>query len=88
MKPVTRPARWNGDPNPASMTAPERRALELLATAWDAFVSLPDPHPCDASEFSAAIHQCQNLIAFRVARRVDPEIWNQATARTKGDERR
>jgi hypothetical protein len=62
----------NDAPN---LTPDERKVIELLAKAWDAYVAMKDKHPCDNAEFCQAIHVCQNLIAYRVARRVDPGDW-------------
>ena len=57
------------------LTEAERAILDSLADAWNGFVRLGNDHPDDLTEFRQAIHSAQNLIAFRVARRVDPEVW-------------
>ena len=53
----------------------EKAVLEHLAKAYNTFCTLDLVHPDEGNEFRAAIHQAQYLIARRVARRVDPEIW-------------
>jgi hypothetical protein len=53
----------------------ERQCLNHLAEAWRVWVSLEDKHPSDLEEFAFHIHALQNLIAWRVARAVDPETW-------------
>ena len=66
-------------PVPESLIAQEEREiLDLLASAWNRFVELTDKHPSDCEEFRLAIHAAQNLIAFRIARRADPEVWSGA----------
>jgi hypothetical protein len=57
------------------LTPEERTCLDYLSRAWNAFVELPPAHPDDAAEFRSAIHACQNILAYRVAKRVDPEDW-------------
>lgn len=56
-------------------TEAEKLVLAHLGIAWDAFLKLDDKHPDDLLEFRMAIHQAQALIAWRVARLVDPETW-------------
>lgn len=58
------------------MTDGERECLKLLAGAWNAFNALEVQHGDDGDEFRRSIHAAQNIIAFRVARRVDPKDWN------------
>lgn len=57
------------------LTTAEREVLRLSADLWNAFVKLPKEHPSDIPEFQAALHELQALIALRVARRVNPEVW-------------
>jgi hypothetical protein len=63
-----------------NLTDGERVVLDRLAEAWNAFTVLGNYHPDDHNEMRAAIHQAQNIIATRVARRVDPDIWTQPNA--------
>ncbi len=58
------------------LTEAERSVLERLAAAWMAFRELPAQHPDDNDEFRYSIHALQNIIAWRVARRVNPEDWS------------
>jgi hypothetical protein len=57
------------------ITEAEKQALGRLAESWNQFALLEDGHPDDLSEFRQAIHVCQNIIACRVARRADPDVW-------------
>lgn len=63
----------------AGLTQAERDILYRLSQAWNLYLKLPGPHPDDRNEFRQAVHTCQNLIAFRVASRTDPEMWWQPT---------
>lgn len=57
------------------LTEEELKVLNHLAEAWNSFCRLEDVLEHDADEFMKAIHQAQDKIAVRVARRVNPEIW-------------
>lgn len=70
--------RLYGTPDVA-LTDDEKQVLELLARAWDKFNSLDRKHPSDNSEFLDSIHRAQQIIGLRVARRVNPEVWRQAS---------
>lgn len=59
------------------LTAEEKLCLKHLADAWNIFVQLEGKHPQDNSEFCQAIHDAQKMIALRVARRVDTDVWSQ-----------
>jgi hypothetical protein len=64
-------------PAAPNLTADEKAVLTYLVSAWEAFKRLPDPHPSDELEFRTSLHSLQQLIACRVARRVDPDCWYQ-----------
>lgn len=49
--------------------------LDRLALAWSTFLDLPGIDDDDLNDFRRAIHEAQRIIAFRVARRIQPEIW-------------
>jgi hypothetical protein len=53
----------------------EKEVLRLLAEAWNVFISLEGKVDFDNTEFAYAIHKAQSLVAMRVARRVNPEVW-------------
>ena len=57
------------------MNNKEREILEHLKDAWNLFVELNEKHPMDNEEFCKAIHDAQKMIALRVARKVNPEVW-------------
>lgn len=56
-------------------TEAEKRVIQHLVNAWNEFRSLDEKHPDDMDEFRYSIHALQNIIAWRVARRADPETW-------------
>lgn len=60
-----------------SLTMEERHILHLLGDVWNSYSMLPRRSDADNSEFCDAIHRLQQLIALRVARRVDPDVWHQ-----------
>lgn len=64
-----------GADGPSVMTGPEKAVLAALVAAWNAFTVLDDAHPDDHDEFRRAIHAAQNIVACRIARRVDPHLW-------------
>lgn len=57
------------------MNEDEKRAHALLNQAYALYFDLPDRDSCDDSEMCEAIHRFQNVLAMRVARRVDPGFW-------------
>jgi hypothetical protein len=57
------------------LTLEEDNILHHLKCAYEVFRRLPDKHPSDMPEFVLSVHRLQNLVAFRVARRVDPDTW-------------
>jgi hypothetical protein len=59
------------------LTPDERNCLLHLAAAWNVFVAMPAQHPSETHEFQSAIHNAQCMIAFRVAMRVNPDVWHQ-----------
>lgn len=59
------------------LTTEEKLCLQHLADAWQLFFNLVRKHPDDDKEFQTAIHDAQKLIALRVARRVNLDVWIQ-----------
>jgi len=57
------------------LTKEEIKVLSALTDAWNLWTDLKNRAQSDDLEFQTAIHTAQNLIALRVARRVDPDIW-------------
>jgi hypothetical protein len=53
----------------------ERRVLALTVEVWNEYTKLEEIHPDEFIELKGFVHQIQYLMARRVARRVDPEIW-------------
>jgi hypothetical protein len=58
------------------LTEQEKVVLEATASVWNEYLKLEEVHPDERDEVKFAIHQIQHLVARRVARRVDPNIWN------------
>ena len=56
------------------LTEEEKAILQKLSLAWQEYVSI-ETKDSNLREFNDAIHRCQQLVALRVARRVNPEIW-------------
>lgn len=65
------------------LTAGETKVLDNLAAAWNAFVTLPEKDQDRIDEFRHAIRSAQYLIAFRVAKRIDPWAWWEAEGGVK-----
>lgn len=49
-----------------------------LVQAWNDFIELDQQNQIDLREFSFHIHALQNILASRVAVRVDPDIWSSS----------
>jgi hypothetical protein len=61
------------------MTAPaEKQINACLMEALSLWNDLSDKHPSDMQELVLHIHAIQNMLAWRVARRADPETWGVA----------
>lgn len=58
------------------LTKEEDDCMKCLSEAANKFMALSEYHQSDKHEFVTAIHAAQLLIAYRVAKRVNPEIWN------------
>lgn len=56
----------------------EQQILRKLGEAWNEFQALSNHIQSDKKEFLDAIHRCQQIIALRVARRIDPGVWRQS----------
>lgn len=81
---VTNPYTPEAAPAPAAdagLTDNERRVLYHLATAWNEFSVMGRKCSADDQEFIDAIHKAQQLIALRVARRANPDIWAQGSVK-------
>lgn len=59
------------------LTVEEKEVLHLLGEAFNKFGELSSQGHDDKAEFKDAIHRAQQIIALRVARRVDPDVWSQ-----------
>lgn len=61
----------------AKLTPQEEELLRKLGEAFNLYSNLDKRSEADNEEFTDAIHRAQQLIALRVARRVNPEVWAQ-----------
>jgi hypothetical protein len=52
----------------------ELTVLDLLVAAWHAYLKLPD-NESDLQDVRAAVHAIQRIVAYRVAKRVNPDYW-------------
>lgn len=59
----------------AGMTADEAECMYHITQSWAVYLSLPEQHSADKDEFYRAIHQLQDLMAIRTARRDHPAFW-------------
>lgn len=58
------------------MTAKEKEAMEHLVKFWNAYLALPDSKGSETTRtICDAVHIIQGVLAIRVARRADPEVW-------------
>jgi hypothetical protein len=57
------------------MTEKEKLTMELLVSFWNAYVTLPNVDPHTLQLVCDSVHTIQGVMAIRVARRVNPEIW-------------
>lgn len=51
------------------LTEQENRILVFTSMLWNALIDLPDPHPSDNAENMRDIHDIQNRLLARAARR-------------------
>lgn len=51
------------------LTPEERRVLDILADAWNAFITLPLEHESERVDFMNAIHDAQYIVMARPAQR-------------------
>lgn len=61
--------------SPSRLTPREREVLDHLTSAWNTYLLLPKGHPDEVIDLRGAIHAAQRIVAARVARRVEPDIW-------------
>lgn len=59
------------------LTDQEKKILEHLVAAWNLFLELGDKCPEDNKEFGRDIDGAELKIAYRVARRIDKDVWVQ-----------
>lgn len=65
------------EPAAIGMTIQEKRAMDHLVDFWNAYVALPDTAGAETTRTIAdAVHIIQGVLAIRVAKRANPEIWS------------
>lgn len=58
------------------MTTDEEKAIVMkLVEAYEMWLKLTDKNTNELEDFRLGIHQCQDVIRGRVAKRADPEFW-------------
>lgn len=55
------------------LTDDELRIIDMTADLWNAFLDLGDHHPSDRDEMARDIHDIQQRIMARLARRLHPK---------------
>lgn len=63
----------------------ETLILTGLDRVWSMFSSLDNLRLADKHEMASAIYAAQAVIAVRVARRINPEVWGQPQKAEKAD---
>lgn len=80
------PTGWDSEPDisraidelrgEVRMTDKEREVMTKLVEFWNAFCELQQPEGSNAQvRVQQAVHEIQGVMALRVARRVDPDLW-------------
>lgn len=59
------------------LTPEEMELLKKLGECYNMYCSLDKRSEADNNEFVDALHRLQQIIALRVARRANPEVWAQ-----------
>lgn len=62
-------------PDETRLTPAEQNCINISAALWNAASQLPDQHPRDLSELQRDIHDIQNRVMARLARRRYPEVF-------------
>ena len=75
--PEIRPADATSFHPAKSLSCDEQFILGALARAWDRWCALPSKHPDDIPEFRHHLNILQMLVAYRVARRIEPAIFGE-----------
>ena len=59
------------------LTEAENKVLDHLSDAWNAWLQLPDRIQESETAIRRAVDVINSEVAFRVARRVNPEVWGK-----------
>ncbi len=57
------------------LTAAEGAVMDALVAAQAAMAALAVEHPSEMATFAHGIHECQGVLALRIARRAFPAGW-------------
>lgn len=63
-------------PDPG-LTPLETDIMHRLAQAERLFANLPEARAGERDDFARSVNACRNILAFRVAQRVDAAFWRQ-----------
>jgi|GEM_PF-6573474 len=64
-------------------TDEEKKVVKLLGEAFTLFARLPGVSDQDKRDMCGKVHACQDMVAYRVASRVDPDFWTVPGAKPK-----
>lgn len=53
----------------------ELQVMNHLVEAYNNFLKLDSQHPNELSDFVEGIHKCQYVLAMRVARKYEPDVF-------------
>ena len=59
----------------SGLTSEEEYISDLIVEAFNCFVKLEQTHPDEKNDFKNAVHQLQQLLVMRMARRDCPDYW-------------
>jgi hypothetical protein len=57
------------------MTDDEIKCMQHLVDFWNSYLKLPDNIEISTSEINSSVNNILGMLAIRVAKRVNPEIW-------------
>lgn len=70
------------------ITPNERATVLALGEAWNLYLRLDGRDYEMDRDFRQAIHRAQDIIAYRVASRIDPDVWKQLSPNTDLEDQR
>ncbi len=61
---------------PENILQEEKKVMDSLVEAWNAFIELHVQHPDDVHEFRLSLHRLQHLVMIRQSRRLNPSVYH------------